>query len=152
MYVKLQTHASYIVYLMDFIQLCLAFTGWETANKYKITNTQAQQVFFAAEGTMIIHVITWFLPFLVLTLHNCLWLLQSRHASTKAINKFVDFAKYQATDISPFRFFLKGHLLQNAQVVLLAYERKFILFAMFLFELVHKAWPGLCVTWVLACR
>lgn len=70
MYVKLQTHAAYIVYLMDFIQLCLAFTGWETANKYKITNTQAQQVFFAAEGTMIIHVITWFLPFLVLTLHN----------------------------------------------------------------------------------
>lgn len=53
MYVKLQTHASYIVYLMDFIQLCLAFTGWETANKYKITNTQAQQVFFAAEGNYV---------------------------------------------------------------------------------------------------
>lgn len=64
MYVKLQTHASYIVYLMDFIQLCLAFTGWETANKYKITNTQAQQVFFAAEGNMIIHVSPGFSLFL----------------------------------------------------------------------------------------
>lgn len=31
------------------IELLEAFTGWETANKYKITNTQAQQVFFAAE-------------------------------------------------------------------------------------------------------
>lgn len=28
----------------------LAFTGWETANKYKIMNTQGQQVYFAAEG------------------------------------------------------------------------------------------------------
>nr|XP_022340667.1 phospholipid scramblase 2-like isoform X1 [Crassostrea virginica] len=31
------------------IELLEAFTGWETANKYKIMNTQGQQVYFAAE-------------------------------------------------------------------------------------------------------
>lgn len=56
---------------MDFIELCLAFTGWETANKYKITNTQGQQVFFAAEGNIHVHTCNqWFLPILVVTLHN----------------------------------------------------------------------------------
>ncbi|XP_048736593.1 phospholipid scramblase 2-like isoform X1 [Ostrea edulis] len=31
------------------IELLEAFTGWETANKYKIVNSQGQQVYFAAE-------------------------------------------------------------------------------------------------------
>ena len=33
-----------------FSYIFTAFTGWETANKYKIKNSMGQQVYFAAEG------------------------------------------------------------------------------------------------------
>ena len=31
----------------------LAFTGFETNNKYKVLNSLGQQIYFAAEGTVI---------------------------------------------------------------------------------------------------
>lgn len=77
---------------MDFIEFCLAFTGWETANKYKITNTQGQQVFFAAEGNIHVHTCNQ-----LVSPYSCCHPTQLClcHASTTVMNRFVDFAKYR---------------------------------------------------------
>jgi hypothetical protein len=36
--------------LTTFLRLFIAFTGFETNNKYKVKNNIGQQVYFAAEG------------------------------------------------------------------------------------------------------
>lgn len=140
---------------MDFIEFCLAFTGWETANKYKITNTQGQQVFFAAEGNiyMYIHAISWFLPILVVTLHNFAY--GYHKAGMQAPRLWIDLLTLPNTGqaiVKPDSFLPQGTFKSKCpSIVLLAYERKFIFIAMFLFKLVHNAWPGLWVIWVDTC-
>jgi hypothetical protein len=39
----------------DFFNYKLAFTGWETSNKYAILNAAGQQVYYAFEGYIIVY-------------------------------------------------------------------------------------------------